>query len=557
MNYTALLNGVSIEVGNEEDLNYSWETNFPSPNPTFNFTNSIELQDEAYKVYLAFLQAHKSYNSIPFQFKDNQTGDILFNGRGLPYSPNTKIDRQRFTALLEIVESDLISILDSFQISTIKNNEITYYKQNVVLQDKTRTELQTITGLLGLLVMTLQLVNAIRDVLTLADLNPLDPGDVIIAAALIVVQITVVILTVIDFIDSLRPQTRRYNSVRVLDILKISAQKLGVGFKSSILESSTWNTLTIIAQTDYEGDKGQKPINNPIPKQSLLQFLERLGLMFNARVKFFNNTLYFERVDYFWNYINPITNQSSNFLLTNLQNNGVETTNFNELTGAYKVSFERDSSELNTTQRSLAANPNPNTLLVTYKLKDNLVLDKKEQAVKGITEINIPFARAMRKDSNTFFEDTYRTIANIFSTIVGILSFGLIDLGKVEDAKGYMLISDYTIGVDKIFLQTNNRIDTNNASRINAKYLYDNFHKISSLDGSNQWKIITEVELSTEQSKFVRALKQWNVGLGVDRKPIIVTRFNQDIETQTYTIEYRQKTVLIAPNELDITEVTE
>lgn len=557
MNYTALLNGVGIEVGNEEDLNYSWETNFPSPNPTFNFTNTIELQDEAYKVYLAFLQVRKAYNSIPFQFKDNHTGDVLFNGRGLPYSPNTKIDRQRFTALLEIVESDLISILDSFQISTIKNTEIRYYKQNVVLQDKTRTELQTITALLGIVVMILQLINAIRDALTLADLNPLDPGDVIIAAALIVIQITVLILTIVDFINGLRPQTRRYNSVRVLDILNVSCQKLGIGFKSSILESSTWNNLTVIAQTDYEGDTGQNPINNPIPKESLLQLLERLSTMFNAKVKFFNNTLYFERVDYFWSYINPITNQASNFLLVNLQNNGVETTNWNELTGAYKIAFERDSSELNTTQRSLASNPNPNTLLVTYKLKDNLVLDKKEQAIKGTTEINIPFARAMRKDSNTFFEDAYRTIANIFSTIVGFLSFGLINLGRVEDAKGYMLISDYTIGVDKIFLQDNNRIDTNNLSRINAKFLYDNFHKISTLAGSNQWKIITEVELSTEQSRFVRTLKQWNVGLGVDRRPIIVTRFNQDIETQTYTIEYRQKTVLVAPNELDITEVTE
>jgi hypothetical protein len=458
---------------------------------------------------------------------------------------------------LEIVESDLISILDSFQISIITNDEIKYYKQNVVLQDKTRTELQTISALLGIVVMTLQLINAIRDVLSVADANPLDPGDVFISGFLIFIQITVLILTIVDFINGLRPQTRRYNSVRVLDILTVSCQKIGIEFKSSILESETWNNLTIIAQTDYEGDTGQNPINNPIPKESLLQLLERLSTMFNAKVKFFNNTLYFERVDYFWSYINPITNQASNFLLVNLQNNGVETTNWNELTGAYKIAFERDSSELNTTQRSLASNPNPNTLLVTYKLKDNLVLDKKEQAIKGTTEINIPFARAMRKDSNTFFEDAYRTIANIFSTIVGFLSFGLINLGRVEDAKGYMLISDYTIGVDKIFLQDNNRIDTNNLSRINAKFLYDNFHKISTLAGSNQWKIITEVELSTEQSRFVRALKQWNVGLGVDRKPIIVTRFNQDIETQTYTIEYRQKTVLVAPNELDITEVTE
>ncbi|MEG7715414.1 hypothetical protein, partial [Listeria monocytogenes] len=87
-------------------------------------------------------------------------GDLLFNGRGLPYSANTKIDKQRFTAYLEIVEKQLESILDSLQISTITNKEIKYYKQNIVLQDKTRTELQTVQTLLGLVVMLLQLINA-------------------------------------------------------------------------------------------------------------------------------------------------------------------------------------------------------------------------------------------------------------------------------------------------------------------------------------------------------------------------------------------------------------
>ena len=557
MNYLAQLNGVNVEIGNPEEINYSWETNFPSPNPTFNFTNTIELRDEAYKVYQNFIAAKKVYNSLPFTFRDNLTGDMLFNGRGLPYSPNTKVDKQIFTAYLEIVEKQLESVLDSFQIATITNKEIKYYKQNIVLQDKTRTEIQTVQTLLGLVVMLLQFINALRDTLTLLDLNPLDPGDVVIAIALLVVQAAVIIFAVVQFIDSLRPQTRRYNSVRVLDIFKVACQKLGLGFKSSILESSTWNKLTIIANTDYEGDKGNNPVNNPIPKESLLQFFERISVVFNARIKLFNNTIYFERVDYFWQYTNPINSLNSNFLLTNLQDNGVQTTNFNELTGAYKIAFARDSSENNTAQRSLASNPNPNTLLVTYKLKDNLVLDKQEQAIKGTTEVNIDFARAIGKTSNTFPEDLYREIANIFSDIVSILSFGLVDLGKVENAKGYLQLSDYSIGIDKIFIGTDNaKVDPQNLSRLNAKFLYDNFHKVSSLVGANQWNVITEVELSTEQSKFIRNLRQWNVGLGIDKKPIVVTKFEQNLENQTYTIEYRQQTTFISAGELDITEVT-
>jgi hypothetical protein len=557
MNYLALLNNVPIEIGNPEEINYSWNTNFPSPNPTFTFTNQIELRDEAYKVYQNFIQAKKIYNSIPFTFRDNLTGDLLFNGRGLPYSPNTKVDKQIFTAYLEIVEKQLEAVLDSLQIATITNKEIKYYKQNIVLQDKTRTELQTVQTLLGLVVMLLQFINALRDTLTLLDINPLDPGDVAIAIALLVVQAAVVIFAIVQFVDSLRPQTRRYNGVRVLDIFKVACQKLGLGFKSSILESSTWNKLTIIANTDYEGDKGQNPNNNPIPKESLLQFFERIAVVFNARIKLFNNTIYFERVDYYWNYTNPITSLNSSFLLTNLQDNGTQTTNLNELNGAYKIAFARDSSENNTTQRSLASNPTPNTLLVTYKLKDSLIVDKQEQAIKGITEINIDFARATGKTGNTLPEDLYREIANIFSDIVSILSFGLLDLGKVENAKGYIQLSDYSIGIDKIFIGTdNNKVDIQNLNRLNAKFLYDNFHKVSSLVGANQWTVISEVELSTEQSKFVRNLKQWNVGLGINKRPIVVTKFEQNLETQTYTIEYRQQTVFVSANELDITEIT-
>jgi len=557
MNYLALLNNVSIEIGNPEEINYSWQTNFPSPNPTFNFTNQIELRDEAYKVYQNFIAAKKVYNSIPFTFRDNLTGDMLFNGRGLPYSPNTKVDKQIFTAYLEIVEKQLESVLDSLQIATITNKEIKYYKQNIVLQDKTRTEIQTIQTLLGIAVMLLQFINAVRDTLTLLDINPLDPGDIVIAIAMLVIQSAVVVISIIQFVDSLRPQTRRYNSVRVLDIFTVACQKLGLGFKSSILESSTWNKLTIIANTDYEGDKGNNPINNPIPKESLLQFFERIALVFNARIKLFNNVIYFERVDYYWNYTNPITSLNSGFLLTNLQDNGVQTTNLSELSGAYKIAFARDSSENNTTQRELALNPYPNTLLVTYKLKDSLIVDKQEQAIKGTTEVNIDFARAIGKTGNTFAEDLYREIANIFREIVGILSFGLVDIGQVENAKGYMQLSDYSIGIDKLFIGTDNaKIDIINLERLNAKFLYDNFHKVSSLVGANQWNVITEVELSTEQSKFIRNLRQWNVGLGIDRKPIVVTKFEQNLETQTYTIEYRQQTVFVSAGELDITEVT-
>jgi hypothetical protein len=557
MNYLALLNNVPIEIGNDEEINYSWQTNFPSPNPTFTFTNQIELRDEAYKVYQNFIQAKKVYNSIPFTFRDNLTGDLLFNGRGLPYSSNTKVDKQIFTAYLEIVEKQLESVLDSLQIATITNREIRYYKQNIVLQDKTRTEIQTVQTLLGIVVMLLELINATRDTLTLIDINPFDLGDIAIAVALLIIQAAVVILAIISFVDSLRPQTRRYNAVRVLDIFKVACQKLGLGFKSSILESSTWNKLTIIANTDYEGDKKQNPINNPIPKESLLQFFERIALVFNARIKLFNNTIYFERVDYYWQYTNPINNSNSGFLLTNLQDNGVQTTNFNELSGAYKIAFARDSSELNTTQRPLSLNPNPNTLLITYKLKDSLTLDKQEQAIKGTTEINIDFARAIDKQTNTFSEDLYREVANVVSDIVSILSFGLLDLGRVEDAKGYIQLSDYSIGIDKIFIGTdNNKVNVNNLRFLNAKYLYDNFHKVSSLVGANQWNVIGEVELSTEQSKFIRNLKQWNVGLGIDRRPIVVTKFDEDLERQTYTIEYRQQTVFVSENELDITEVT-
>jgi hypothetical protein len=557
MNYLALLNSIPIEIGNYDEINYSWQTNFPSPNPTFNFTNTIELRDEAYKVYQNFIAAKKVYNSLPFTFRDNLTGDLLFNGRGLPYSPNTKTDKQIFTTYLEIVEKQLESVLDSLQIATITNREIRYYKQNIVLQDKTRTELQTVQTLLGLVVMLLELINAIRDLAGAVLINPLDPDDFAIAVLLLGIQAAVVIFAVVQFVDSLRPQTRRYNAVHVLDILTVACQKLGLGFKSSILESSTWNKLTIIANTDYEGDKGQNPNNNPIPKESLLQFFERIALVFNARIKLFNNTIYFERVDYYWNYTNPITSLNSGFLLTNLQDNGVQTTNFNELSGAYKIAFARDSSENNTTQRSLANNPTPNTLLVTYKLKDSLVLDKQEQAIKGITEVNIDFARAIGKTSNTFPEDLYREIANVFSDIVSILSFGLVDLGQVENARGYLQLSDYSIGIDKLFIGTdNNKVDTQNLNRLNAKFLYDNFHKVSSLVGANQWNVISEVELSTDQSKFIRNLRQWNVGLGIDRRPIVITKFEQNLEDQTYTIEYRQQTTFVSENELDITEVT-
>ena len=563
MQYLALLNGKEIAIENADEINNSWSVDFPSPNPNFTFTNSISIPNtndaqNGYDIFNQFIAQYGAYNSIPFSFTDLHTGDILFNGVALPYGENTSIDLQKFTVYLQIIETQLNDLLASQNIATITNKEIKYYITHCVLQDKTRTELQTIIALLGIVAMILELMEAAKQFGDFVSVNPLTPEKTILAGVLLAIQYTIAIISIVNFINSLRPITRTYNAVKVIDILTVACSKLGLGFKSSILESSTWNMSMYIAETDYEGDKKNAPINNPLPKKNLLDFFADLSLMFNAKVKLFNNVLYFERVDYYQTYVNPINNLSSGFVLNNLQNNGLQSYNFNELYNGLKISFTKDSTDLNTTQRTLASNPQPNSLFVSYKIKDNLIRDKKNQALKETNEIQIPFARAMRKNETTFIEDAYREIANIFSEVIGIISFGMIDLGKVENSLGYMLISDYTIGIDKIFIGTNDgKISANNLGLCNAKYLYDNFHKISTVVGNNQWIKVSNVSLSTEQSRFISTLKQWNIGLGVNLQPIVITKFDEDLERQTYTLEYRFRQTFIPLSALEITEITE
>lgn len=560
MNYTALLNNIKVGLENYEEINYSWATNFPSPNPTFSLTNTIQLRatndtQDGYNVYKKYIAANGVFNAIPFKLLYGITGDTLFNGHALPYSANSFEDLQRLRVELEIIEQDLQGLLSSLNLYSLTNKDVAFQTINCVLEDKTRSELQILIGLLSILNMQINFALTADKFFSALDVNPLDPGDVVVAILILTFQLSVTIYTLIQLIEEIKPKTAKYYSVNVKQLLEVSCGKLGLNFKSGIFDG-VFQKMFYISETDYDG-KQNTPVNKPCPKKTLFEFFEELAVMFNARIKQVGNTLYFERIDYYWQYNNPINGQNSNFAIKNLEDNGVIRYNMPELFASTKVKFATDSAELNTKQRPIAENPQPNSLVVSYKIKPAFVKTPKNLGLQGVNNIDIPFARAMRKDSETFLEEAFRVIYNLFSELVDIVSFGLIDIEQIPNTIGFMKISDYNVGTPKVFFMENNRIATDNLKYINAKYIYDNYQKVSTVEGDNQWILVSNVAISTEQANKVRRLRNWNVAKDSKGRGCIVTKYEEDLTTNTYTIEYRYKQTYLKKNQIDVTIVTE
>lgn len=303
-----------------------------------------------------------------------------------------------------------------------------------------------------------------------------------------------------SLIDNIIQSRKNKLGMRVDLHFKRACEYLNLSFSSTILDDSTWKYLTIIPQkitSINNKDKNEKKSESKYKGHfdgTFADFIKAMEDYFNAKVRIIDNTLHFERVDY-WNEI-------ASYQLPNINlSRSTYKLNASELKSNLFIKYQLDSTDLNTYDDYTGTS-------VQVTTQPIVVTDERKRLLKTLNYINIPFALAKRKETLTDIEKALKGISDAYETVYeAILGFfdkmasifgGSVDhdvLPLFPDRKGWMKLSGDFIGVQKIALILDNGyISENNQTNTSANKLFESFHSVS-LPLNNQFYLYKDKEI--------------------------------------------------------------
>jgi hypothetical protein len=254
------------------------------------------------------------------------------------------------------------------------------------------------------------------------------------------------------------------------------------------------------------------PFNKNYPSSSdttptVGAFIQALETMFNARLFVINNVVRIERRDW-------LQNQSPNQILPALSIQGDRDDEYSysvtsgEIWKRYFLHYQTDFSDLHTLEGDVygAHNGEYATEPAFPVTNNDMVL------IKGLNEVNIPFALASRKDRLTVIELLAKGLLAIVDGITGIFGGGTNFVAQINSRKDAMQISQQFFSVTKVLYA-----DIGAWSKVNyvqgpdylnfcsANALWDNYHYINAID-QNDWIIKENVRVRLTAQDFVTLL---------------------------------------------------
>lgn len=268
--------------------------------------------------------------------------------------------------------------------------------------------------------------------------NPFE-ATAIIRTVIYVTYLITLILSLIklikDIITLLIQPVKYHAGMKVVDLLQKGANHLGLTFKSEIFETDPYQDLVIIPEK-YQNlpnnldkrilgfTKEDKTKQEGYYKGTFGQLLRDMKIMFNAKIILTDNQeLFLVR--------NDKTIDSPQYQLPD-EYNPVFTTNADELKSNYIINYRVDLTDKNTIQDYEGTG-------YQVILKPARVINNDLVLMKGLHEVNVPFALAKRKENLTTPEEIIKDFLSVLSPLVN---------GVVNALNG--TISVYNLVINKI-----------------------------------------------------------------------------------------------------------
>jgi len=413
----------------------------------------------------------------------------------------------------------------SFELMASKGVQFNFIETPYIIVKDNTVELALTLGI-SLYVMTKELIEqiiAISESITniIDTVTPetgagatFDFGEIATLIIKVLVQIAIAALLLVaiikmaeQFFELIFPKVRYFKAAKVKELMAKGCQYLGFQFESSLLDSipgltilpvplvkekkSIWDELE--NDLNFAFTKGYPTASDSTP--TLGSLFDAMELYLNGQTKVKNGVVQFE-IRNFWE------NQTSNQILPalNLQADRVGEYSFNteDIWKRYFIHYQTDPSDTHTLD---FFDPTD----AEYSTEALNVLNADLVSIKGLNDVNIPFALAVRKNDLNFIEKLAKGFFEVVDEIVNAFGGNGNFTGQITNRIGVTQISQQFFVQSKMLYTVGEKQPVNYVDLIRASTIYNRFHKINEII-VNDYKIISDAPVRITSADFVNLL---------------------------------------------------
>ena len=517
----------NIEVSPRNILEIGLNTDF-SGNPEILSidTDTIKLPREARQIILDHIASQGVFEGIPYQiitesnvvldYYVDLTDQTIYS----TYEIDVKIKKRRGKDLFFENADGL-----SFELMATKGVVFDFIEIPYLIIPDNQAELG-LSLAISLFVLTKEAVQAIKDLIkTVKDLveavtpnislPPVPPlGEIIGLVIAVVAQLAYVVALIVAIVklsqqmfELIFPKIRYYKGATIQELIKKGCEYLGFTLESTLLEANSNLTLMpvpLIKEKKSVLDFIQNDLNFSFTKgyptsqdtvSSLGELIKAVEFWFNARVKVYQGKVQIERRDY-WQLLTTNTLTPS---LTDQENRTDEyQLNTSEAWKRTYIHYQVDYSDFHTLD---FFDPTD----AEYSTEALNVINQDLVTIKGLNDINIPFALGVRKNNLNWIELIAKGLFSFMDSVVNTFGGSSNLASTIQNRIGVTQIGSQFYGVTKVLWATNGKQPEDYVSYIRASAIYENYHKINEIQ-INGYKIFNEVTMRITSEDFVNLL---------------------------------------------------
>ena len=354
----------------------------------------------------------------------------------------------------------------------------------------------------------LQFNESIQDLIEAT--TPPNAGEIItltLGAIAQLVYISFLIVALVNYVQQLvqtiYPPLLQMKGCKLKNLVEAGCQYLGYTLNSTLLNGlGNFVVVPVPLQGEnsiffVENGFGETKIyptaQDTVPTLGIL--IDAIETTFNARTRVVNGVVQIERRDY---WAGTTSNQIIPAL--NLQDDRQSEIRYNtdEAWKRTYIHYLTDYADIHTID-------NFNMSDAEYSTEKTNIINSDLVTIKGVNDVQIPFAMGMRKNRLTFFEKLVKafliTIDDVINTFGGNGNYS----ATVDERVGVMAISQAYYSQTKLVYSINRKIPSDWIEKQQASAIYDNYHQINEIQ-VNGYKVVNDAPVRLTANDFVSLL---------------------------------------------------
>ncbi len=383
-----------------------------------------------------------------------------------------------------------------------------------------------ITLAISIYVLTKESIQATKDLVTTSrdfieavspniGIPPVPPtGEIISLGLAVLAQLAYTIAVygallkmVRQMFELLFPKVREYKGSTVKDLLEKGCSYLGYTFQSTLIDANS--NLTVMPVPMVKEKKSifdyiQNDLNFSFTKgypsamdsvATLGELIRAIEIWFNARTKVNNGIVEIERRDYWQNITNNTTVPALN-VQDSRQNEYIFNTD--EVFKRSYVHYRVDYSDTHTLD---FFDPTD----AEFSTEPLNVINSDLVSIRGLNDVNIPFALGVRKNSLNWIEKFAKGFLKTVDSITGLFGGGTSFESQITNRVGVTQVSQQFYSTTKILWAVNGKQPDNYTNYLKAGNIYNQYHKINEIN-INGYKIFSDVPVRLRSEEFISLL---------------------------------------------------